>query len=93
MEPSAEWIEQYLDTADPYDEIYLTLFSHGVEAVGWVPIEKYPHDFGVFPRYSKELQEKVPARYPMPGPLSMSQLEAFLAEAGDHFPVEWIDQW
>lgn len=112
MEPSAEWIEQYLDTADPYDEIYLTLFSHGVEAVGFVPIErwreviarakkggdfigveedKYPHDFGVFARYHKEIREKIPARYPLPGPLTLEQLEGYLESSGGSPLVQWID--
>jgi hypothetical protein len=34
MEPSAEALEMYLSKADPYDDIYLMLFQHGVEAAG-----------------------------------------------------------
>ena len=41
MEPSLEWIEDYLDGADPYDEIRMMLFSHGVEAVGLPSIERW----------------------------------------------------
>lgn len=110
MEPSAEWLEAYLDGTDPYDEIYLMLFAHGVDAVGLPPIERwqnvlrrayrrgeflgveeqrYPRDFGVYLRYYKELQEKIPARYPMPGPLSQRQLQAFLDEHGERYPVRW----
>ena len=33
-EPSLAAIHRYLDAADPFDEIRLTLFSHGVESVG-----------------------------------------------------------
>ncbi len=34
MGPSADWLEEYLSKADPYDEIFLMLFSHGVDAIG-----------------------------------------------------------
>lgn len=40
-EPSTRAIERYLDDAEPYDYIYLTLFSHGVDSVGLVPIERW----------------------------------------------------
>lgn len=40
-EPSAEALERYLDTAGPFDRIGLTLFSHGVESVGVVPIDRW----------------------------------------------------
>ncbi|MDQ2696985.1 MAG: hypothetical protein M3Z21_16735 [Pseudomonadota bacterium] len=41
VEPSAAVLEQYLDTAEPYDAIHLMLFSHGVESVGVAPIERW----------------------------------------------------
>lgn len=41
MEPSLEWVEDYLSNADPYDEIRVMLFSHGVEAVGLPSIERW----------------------------------------------------
>jgi hypothetical protein len=40
-EPSAAALERYLDGVDRFDEIYLMLFSHGVESVGLVPIERW----------------------------------------------------
>jgi len=40
-EPSAEALERYLDAAGPFDNIGLTLFSHGVESVGVVPIGRW----------------------------------------------------
>ena len=40
-EPSAEAIEAYLDERPAFDEIGMTLFSHGVESVGLVPIERW----------------------------------------------------
>jgi hypothetical protein len=41
-EPSAELLQRYLDWAQPpFDEVYLMLFSHGVESVGLVPIDHW----------------------------------------------------
>jgi len=39
--PSAEKLERYLDAGEPFDEIYLMLFSHGIEGVGQAPIERW----------------------------------------------------
>jgi hypothetical protein len=109
-QPSAERLERYLDSGDPYDEINLMLFSHGVESVGLVPIERwrsilqrarqrgrfigvdeqaFPRDFATFVRYYTDLKQ-IPARYPPPAPLALSQLDAFLEEAAGHYPVQWI---
>lgn len=41
MEPSAEWLEQYLDGGTGWDDLYLMLFSHGVECVGLPPLERW----------------------------------------------------
>lgn len=37
-EPSARLLEEYLNRSEPFDEIYLMLFSHGVDSIGLVPI-------------------------------------------------------
>ena len=39
--PSAETLESYLDATDPFDEIYMMLFSHGVESIGLTPLERW----------------------------------------------------
>jgi hypothetical protein len=39
--PAAEGLERYLDAAEPYDQIDLTLFSHGVSSLGLAPIERW----------------------------------------------------
>lgn len=39
-EDDARSLETYLDATD-YDEIYVSLFSHGVESIGLVPIERW----------------------------------------------------
>jgi hypothetical protein len=40
-EPSARALEQYLASNAPFDEIYIMLFSHGVNSIGLVPIEQW----------------------------------------------------
>jgi hypothetical protein len=108
-EPSLDSVEAYLNGADPYDEIHVMLFSHGVESVGLPSIERwrsitdlsrkqgglvgvdegrFPRDFATFVRYHTQVK-KIPARYPMPEPLTLAQLDAFLREAGDRYPVRW----
>jgi hypothetical protein len=109
MELPFAFLERYLDTTDPYDEIRMMLFSHGVDSVGLVPIERwrslvgrarkrgafvgvdeqrFPRDFATLIRYYTEVK-KIPARYPLPGPLALSHLDAFLERAGDRYPVRW----
>jgi hypothetical protein len=112
MEPSLAWVHRFVDQAGPFDEIYLMLFAHGVDAVGlpgteqWrsliqrarrrgsfvgVDERRFPRDFGVYARYYPELKRKIPARYPIPGPLAQNQLEEFLTQAGGNYPVRWIE--
>jgi hypothetical protein len=40
-EVSAAALERYLDDAEPYDEIHLMLFAHGVASIGLTPIERW----------------------------------------------------
>lgn len=110
VEPSAEALERYLDSTEPYDEINLMLFSHGVNSVGLASIDRwhsvlqrarrrgrfvgvderaYPQDFAIFPRYRKAIQQAIAARYPMPRPLTLRELDAFLAEPGARYAVRW----
>lgn len=110
MQPSAAALERYVCDADPFDEIYLMLFSHGVRSVGLAEIPRwqvildrarrrgafvgvntraFPADFGTFLRYDTDLQHKIPARYPHPEPLTLADLDAFLAAAGGIYPVRW----
>ncbi len=110
MEPPLAFLEEYLDGAGPYDEIHMMLFSHGVDSVGLVPVERwrevlgrarrqgsfigvderrFPRDFATFVRYYEAIQ-KIPARYPIPGPMALGQLDAFLSQAENRYEVEWI---
>ena len=50
----------------------------------------FPRDFAVFVRYYQDIK-KVPARYPMPGPMALEQLQDFLDQHGERYPVQWLD--
>jgi hypothetical protein len=41
MQPSLDRVQRYLEEHAPYDELFLMLFSHGVESVGLPPIEAW----------------------------------------------------
>lgn len=41
MRPSYESLERYLGTAEPYDEIYVNLFSQGLRSPGVVSVEEW----------------------------------------------------
>jgi hypothetical protein len=51
----------------------------------------YPRDFAVFARYHADLKRRVRDRYPLPDPLSLAELETFLAETGGRYAVSWRD--
>src|SRR5215204_931993 len=55
---------------------------------GFVGVDerRFPRDFATFVRYHTDLK-KIPARLPMPEPLSLSRLDAFLDRSGDRYPV------
>ncbi|MFT0167678.1 hypothetical protein ACLKMY_01420 [Paraburkholderia mimosarum] len=41
VEPSANALQRFLDTEAPFEEIDMTLFSHGTESVGIAPIARW----------------------------------------------------
>jgi hypothetical protein len=41
MDPSLEALDRYLEDSEPFDDIRLMLFSHGVQCVGLPPIERW----------------------------------------------------
>lgn len=108
---SANSLDDYLDTAKPYDEIYMNLFSNGIEAMGYAPIERwrsildrarkqgqfvgvneqtYPGDLASFTRHYTELK-KLSQHYPIPEPLTLDQLNAFLTQTSSDYAVHWSD--
>jgi hypothetical protein len=104
MQPSLDRLNSFLDERDPFDDIHLALFQHGVEAVGvtqpedWrkllgrarrhgatlgADLEEFPRDFAHYANYGDAMRA-IPARYPIPGPLSLGEFEAFLEERGPY---------
>jgi len=41
VEAAAARLEAYLDGVEPYDDIDLMLFSHGIDSIGLAPIERW----------------------------------------------------
>jgi hypothetical protein len=109
-EPSRRSLLSYLDdgaAADPYDEIRLMLFSHGVDSPGLATVDgwrealararkigaftgvdtrAFPRDFACLARAHRELS-RVRTRYPMPAPLPLGDVAAFLAGRDD---IGWL---
>lgn len=54
--------------------------------------DAFPRDFATFVRYHTEMK-KIEARYPIPGPLALSQLDTFLEHYGSRYPVRWIEHY
>lgn len=52
--------------------------------------QTYPNDMASFIRHYTELK-KLKGRYPMPQPLTLEQLDQFLADKGDRHPVRWLE--
>ncbi|MBX3466379.1 MAG: hypothetical protein KF878_05705 [Planctomycetes bacterium] len=50
--------------------------------------EAFPRDYATFVRYHTALRA-LPARYPQPGPLALSELDRFIAERGHEYEVAW----
>ncbi|MFA9432961.1 hypothetical protein [Egicoccus sp. AB-alg2] len=101
MKPSLEALHHFLDEREPFDDIHLALFQHGVHAVGipspddWkalldrarregstlgADLDEFPHDFAHYAKYNRAMK-KLPAQYPIPGPLSLAEFDEFLAQA------------
>jgi hypothetical protein len=108
-EPSLAAIHRYLEEAGPFDELRMSLFSHGVDSVGLATIDQwrsvlcragkigsflgvdeqaFPRDFATMARYHQALA-RVRKRYPMPPPLRLADLDAFLDREGQRYAVDW----
>jgi len=111
MQPSLDGVNAYLDEREPFDDIHLALFQHGVKAVGipapddWrallararrsgttlgADLDEFPYDFAQYAQYGDALKA-IPARYPIPGPLSRHEFDEFIADHGPWKNVEVED--
>ncbi|EYF06345.1 Hypothetical protein CAP_1875 [Chondromyces apiculatus DSM 436] len=61
---------------------------------GFVGVDEraFPRDFAVLVNYNTQIKEKIPSRFPLPAPLSLERLDAFLRRAGDRYAVRWLDE-
>ncbi|WP_409331567.1 hypothetical protein [Trujillonella humicola] len=75
-QPSGEAWQEVLDRAR----------SRGI--FSGTSLAEFPYDFGQFARYDEALAD-LPARYPVPAPLSLADFEEFLGEAGPYDGLEW----
>ena len=51
----------------------------------------FPRDFAVFIRYYFDLLRKLHARYPMPPPLTVKELDEFLDDNSGRYAVQWLE--
>ncbi|MDQ3938809.1 MAG: hypothetical protein M3253_09050, partial [Chloroflexota bacterium] len=52
--------------------------------------ERHPSSASTYIRYLDSLR-RIEPQYPLPAPMTLDELDAFLAAAGEHYPVRWID--
>jgi hypothetical protein len=108
VEDDLQALERYLDERSGFDELNVLLFSHGVDSIGLVPLERwrallgrvergrlvgvdekaFPRDFAIFLRYRRAVSH-IPARVPLPDPLSPADFDGFLGESGSRYDVSW----
>jgi hypothetical protein len=74
-------------------ERWRSILRRGRRAGQFIGVDEraYPRDFAVFARYHTELKRRIRDRYPLPDPLSLVELDTFLAEAGGRYAVAWRD--
>jgi hypothetical protein len=67
-------------------EVLARARRHG-DFVG-VDAKKYPRDFATFARYHSDVQ-KIPSRYPLPGPMALEQLGEFVSGSEGRYAIQW----
>lgn len=77
-----------LSTINEWKEV-LTHAKTRSDFIG-VDEREYPMDFGTFLKYDDELLKKIKERHPLPKPLTLSELEEFIAQTKGQYPFEWI---
>jgi len=55
-----------------------------------VDVDTYPEDLASFTRHYVELKQ-LDGDYPIPNSLTLNQLDQFLAQSGNRYPVEWVE--
>jgi hypothetical protein len=95
VDSSVEYLARYLATAAPYEDVRVTLFSHGTESVGLAPPRRweahgtllgvdpaaFPRDFGSLFRYHRALRA-LGVGAQMPAPPTLEELDALMPGQG-----------
>ncbi len=73
-------------------ERWYSILRHARRTGSLIGIDEqaFPLDLGIFIRYRHELKT-IPERYPLPEPLTLTQLDLFLQQKGSKYPVKWIE--
>ncbi len=50
----------------------------------------YPRDFATFARYHPAVRRQPDPRFPLPAPLTLDELDAFLGQSGEQYSVQWL---
>ncbi len=85
-EPSVEDVEQYLDEREQFDEIYMMLFSHGVESVGLVSIERW-REILARTRRKGEFVGVDPEKYPHDFAIYARYFTAIQQQMASRYPI------
>lgn len=78
-----------LATAERWRQVIDRAHERG-ELIGADP-ERFPLDIGVYGIFHPRLKATIPARYPLPGYLTVDRVARFVAE-GDRYRVRWIEE-
>lgn len=77
----------------PSIDRWRTVFNYARQRGEFIGVEedKIPRNFATLIRYYTDLKRNISARYPLPGFLTLEQLNKFIQAAGDRFPVSCSD--
>ena len=78
-----------LATAERWRQVIDRARERG-ELIGADP-ERFPLDIGVYGIFHPRLKATIPARYPLPGYVTVDRVARFVAE-GDRYRVRWIEE-
>jgi hypothetical protein len=86
MQPSLEWVHQYLDRAEPYDDIRAILMNHGVECVGLPSAQDWQRLLGRAREHGAFLGMQ-PDEFPFDLEHFARYHDAFQAEISSRYPM------
>lgn len=82
----AQSLDKYLETTAPYDQIYVSLFSHGLESIGLAPPDRWRSIMDRAREYSDFLGTN-PEKYPADYSTYVRYNNAFQEEISERYPL------